>query len=241
MAGPPTTRQQLHQRLAKKYHLIDETIRIGELELNFTRVADPDAVLDAICLEEEKRRENPDPTLEPLRMPYWAAVWESANVVGEFALSMHRDWKNSRVLDLGCGMGNAGMILAATGAKVALADIDHDALLFAELNTWPWRDACSIRRLNWNVDRLEQRFDLILGSDVLYERDQWDGFEAFINIHLAENGIVLIGEPGRAQTETFPQWIGARRWTVERDQKNAAGRTTPINIFILRRFGQCEA
>lgn len=229
------TREHLLERITKKYATVEETIRVGSFELNFTRVADPDAVLDAICLEEEQRRGNPDPNLEPLRMPYWAAVWESANVVGEFALSMNLDWKNTRVLDLGCGMGNAGMILAASGARVTLVDIDRDALLFAELNSWPWRNSCSIRRVNWSVDRLIDHFDLILGSDVLYERDQWEGFETFIKLHLNENGIVLIGEPGRTQAELFPDWITARGWSSERSQRKIEGREIPINLFKLNR------
>ncbi|HQY87244.1 MAG TPA: methyltransferase domain-containing protein [Tepidisphaeraceae bacterium] len=234
-----TSRTQLRERIARKYALTEETIRIGSHELSFTRAADPDAVLDAICLEEEQRRANPpvnlEPQLEPLRMPYWAAVWESANALGEFALSMDRSWRDARVLDLGCGMGNAGMILAAAGANVTLVDIDRDALLFAELNIHPWRESCSVKRIDWNVDRLSDRYELILGSDVLYEREQWDGFEAFIKIHLDENGIVLIGEPGRAQAEAFPDWIRARGWSIEMTKRSVEGRAIPINLFTLRR------
>lgn len=232
MAEP--TREQLLKRIAEKYATIEETLHVGALALKFTRVADPDAVLDAICLEEEQRRDHPDKNLEPLRMPYWAAVWESANAVGEFALAMNLNWKLASVLDLGCGMGNAGMILAAAGAQVTLADIDRDALLFAELNTWPWRGACSVNRVNWNVDRLDRTFDLIIGSDVLYERDQWEGLEAFMKIHLNKNGRALIGEPGRAQAESFPDWIAGHGWSVEQKHRSAGDRTNPINIFLLK-------
>ncbi|HMB95930.1 MAG TPA: methyltransferase, partial [Tepidisphaeraceae bacterium] len=82
--------------------------------------------------------------------------------------------ENRNCLDLGCGMGFAGMAAAAMGANVTLADIENDALLFARFNTLTWKNRVRTRQLNWQADRLDEQFDLILGADVLYDRSQWE-------------------------------------------------------------------
>ena len=78
-----------------------------------------------------------------------------------------------QVLDLGCGMGLAGTVAAALGAHVLFADLEPPALLFAALNSLPWRDRIRTRRTNWRTDDLGQQFPLILGADILYEKQQW--------------------------------------------------------------------
>ena len=95
------------------------------------------------------------------------------------------------------------------------ADLEAPALLFARLNSLPWRRRVRTRRLNWQRDRLAEKFDLILGSDILYERKQWEYLEPFWRAHLAEGGTVLLGEPGRQTGELFMPWIVDRGWALE--------------------------
>jgi 2-polyprenyl-3-methyl-5-hydroxy-6-metoxy-1,4-benzoquinol methylase len=137
------------------------------------------------------------------------------------------------ILDLGCGMGFAGMAAAALGFDVLLADLEPDALLFARLNTLPWSRQVRTRRLNWETDRLGESFDLILGSDVLYDRSQWDFLNRFFTTHLKPHGRVLLGEPGRQTGDLFPDWITQRRWTLERFEQSVRSRPNPIRVFQL--------
>ena len=173
-----------------------------------------------------------------LHLPYWAELWDSAFGIGQHLttlnLRMSRDAAQpSRVLDLGCGMGLAGAVAAAMGAEVLLADLESDALLFARLNTLRWADHASVRRVNWQTDRLEQRFDLIVGADVLYDRSQWDYLEPFFRAHLNDDGEVLLGEPGRQTGDMFPEWISARGWALEELRERVITRATPIRLFRL--------
>lgn len=227
-------RARLLARIRREFATIDEPISLGPYQFTFTRVADPDAVLDEICRQETLAQQGIKPRRQ-LRMPYWAAVWESALGVAQYLLS--RDsaapLRDRSALDLGCGMGLAGMAMAAMGARVTLADIETASLLFAKLNTLQWPGRCDVRRCDWQRDDLGQRFDVIVGSDVLYEVAQWDFIEPFLRKHLAEDGKVIIGEPGRPKAEVFPEWIRARGWSLAASRFQSGTRT--INVFELSR------
>lgn len=227
-------RAHLLARIRREFATHEESIALGSQYLTFTRVADPDAVLDEICRQETLAQRGIAPKRQ-LRMPYWAAVWESALGVAQFLLE--REASESihglNTLDLGCGMGLAGMAMASLGARVTLVDIETASLLFARINTLQWPGRCRVRRCDWQRDDLGDRFDLIVGSDVLYEVPQWDFIEPFLRSHLSANGKVIIGEPGRPKAEVFPDWIRARGWSLATSRFTSGSRT--INVFELTR------
>ncbi len=227
--------------IGDRFGVREDRVQIGRLQLDFTRVADPEAVLDAICLEETRRARGVTANRHdrPLRMPYWAAVWESAAALGEMLQEKTGPCENAlrgkSVLDLGCGMGLAGMVALAMGASVMMADNETDALLLARVNGLAWPGRARVRRIDWNEDRLQESFDLIIGSDVLYERAQWDGFERFVRTHVRQGGCVWIGEPGRPGAIEFPSFAEARGWTIKRTVRKLSMREAPFNVFVLTR------
>jgi len=283
---PKATR--LLARIRRRYQTRTEVVRFGDVSFPFTRIKDPEAVLDEVAEEETRRTKiKKDGTVtfkgEPLRMPYWAELWESAEAISAWlversgqvegngtepservpsplAVSQRASAKQfspyesasgksnpldvttrpppgfSRptALDLGCGMGLAGCTAAACGYVVTFADIEAPSLLFAELNALPFHHV-KCRKTNWQTDDLRERFDLIIGADILYERTQWDFLEPFWSHHLAENGKVLLGEPGRPTGEPFAEWIQSRGWTVSIEKRKVASRAEPIRLLILEK------
>ena len=127
------------------------------------------------------------------------------------------------------------MRAAALGCRVVFADLEAPALLFARLNSLPWGGRVRTRRLDWRSDRLGEQFDLILGADILYERKQWDPLELFWRAHLAENGSVLLGEPGRQTGALFVDWIRERGWKLEEYAESVETRSKPIRLFRLEK------
>jgi predicted nicotinamide N-methyase len=230
----PADERRLIDRIERDFEMRIDRLTIGRHDLTFHRVADPDKVLDDVCAQEEASRAGVVPR-RPLRMPYWAAVWESAAGVGQHLQSRFDSLQEMEAMDLGCGMGLAGMVMASMGGRVLLGDIETAALLFASLNVLPWADRCRVRRIDWQTDRLRESFDLIVGSDVLYERAQWDFIEPFLRHHLKPGGQVVIGEPGRLRAEEFPAWITSRGWSLSTDAQSVVGRPTPINVLTLSR------
>ena len=212
-------RTRLLARIERRFVTRTEEMRIGPLRLPFTRVKDPDTVLDQI-VEAEDARERSGERREgnALHLPYWAELWDSAIGVAEYlatTLARRPSGTTLRVLDLGCGMGLTGMTAAAMGADVLLADLESDALLFARLNTLRWRDRVRVRQVDWQADRLSEQFDLIIGADVLYDKTQWEFLDPFFDAHVAKHGTILLGEPGRPTGDLFQTWITERNWLLE--------------------------
>jgi predicted nicotinamide N-methyase len=230
-----TLAARLLARIHRRYQTKFETLLIGGLRIPFTRIADPDVVLDQVAAEEDRREKTSGQRHEgeELHLPYWAELWESGQGIGQMLVNSPELVRDKNILDLGCGMGLAGTIAAALGANVLFADLEADSLLFAALNSLPWREKIRTRRLNWKKDRLNERFDLILGADILYEKQQWDFLEPFWREHIANGGSVLLGEPGRQTGELFLEWIKPKYWKVERSEAPVPGRTRPIRLFHL--------
>jgi len=266
-------RKRLLSRIHRSYVTTTEQVQVKNLGFPFTRIADPDRVLDQVAAEADRRervtgqRQND----EHLHLPYWAELWDSAMGLAQVMVrekdeesggqgdrergsrgeGKDRDasepasvslspclpvWLSPglSVLDLGCGMGLSGTVAAALGGRVLFADLETPALLFARVNSLPWRARVRARRLNWRTDRLGETFDLILGADILYERAQWEFLEPFWGAHLAGGGTVLLGEPGRQTGDLFMPWIRERGWTLDVREEKVATRARPIRVFRLR-------
>jgi len=234
-------RRRLLERIRRRYDILTERLRAGWLEVVFTRIADPSRVFDEVARDEDSKdrlagRRRPG---DELHIPYWAELWESSLGVGQLLagedgrrLLAGRGGGRTSVLDLGCGMGFAGCVAAALGAQVLFADLEPPALLFAALNSLPWRDQVRTRRLNWRTDTLDERFNLILGADILYERQQWEYLEPFWRRHLLPGGKILLGEPGRQTGAGFLEWIAPRGWRIEPLTAHLADRNKTIRLFL---------
>jgi len=214
----------LLNRIRSEFGAVSETIRFGELSLDFRHPADSDALVDDIVLAQSGD--------ELEWQPYWAEAWGAAyGVATELA---ERNLRGTNVLDLGCGLGLTGAVAAAKGAQVVMADYAPPALLFAEANSWPWREQIQIIRLDWQKDHLDSSFDLIVGSDILYDRRDLPSLDAFWQQHLKTEGSVLLGDPTRAMTKEFIHWIRDRGWHLKETSRNVPQSDRPIRLIELR-------
>jgi predicted nicotinamide N-methyase len=224
-------------RIHRAYRTQHKTWQIGGLMIPFVQIADPDRVLDQVAEQEDRleRLSGRRTDADQLHLPYWAELWDSAVGIGQLLVRRRDELAGRAAIDLGCGMGLAGTVAARIGMRVLFADLEPPALLFAQLNSLPDAAHVRTRRLNWQTDRLDERFDLILGADILYERKQWDFLEPFWRAHLAPGGTVLLGEPGRQTGGMFVDWIAGQGWTLTQHSESVATRTVPIRILELQR------
>src|SRR5271170_4632502 len=77
-------RPRLLARIARRYKTVEVPFSIGPLRIIFTRVADPNVVLDEVCAEEDSREKSTGDRRDgnDLHLPYWAELWDSAIGVG---------------------------------------------------------------------------------------------------------------------------------------------------------------
>jgi predicted nicotinamide N-methyase len=88
--------------------------------------------------------------------------------------------------------------------------------------------------VNWKTDRLSEKFDVILGADIVYDRGQWEYLEPFWRGQLKEGGAVMLGEPGRQTGDLFMKWLRERGWELEVVEEKVETRERAIRVIFLR-------
>lgn len=188
--------------------------------------SDPDGMLINAC----RRQDAGEPGVID---PFWATVWRAAAGLDQF-LDQY-SLQGTRVLELGCGTGRAGLSAVLRGANVTLTDGVSDPLLLVQLTVAPLADRCRVRRLRFGIDRLdcEPPFPLILGSDVTYLRQLWPELDVCLKTHLSDDGQVLLSDPYRLIANDFRDWIVGRGWRYE-EHRVVLGDAQPHPIRVMR-------
>lgn len=145
-------------------------------------------------------------------------VWPSGRLLAE-AMSRF-DVEGKRILEIGCGLGLASLVLQRRGADVVASDIHPLAEPFlsynAALNALP---AVSYRQLRWDVPLPALGcFDVIIGSDILYERTHADLLAALVHRHANPAAEVLVTDPGRGNSAPFTRALAAQGFMVTEER-----------------------
>jgi predicted nicotinamide N-methyase len=109
------------------------------------------------------------------------------------------DLEDHRFLEVGCGIGLASLILNHRGADITAMDYHPEAGAFLARNSALNGDpGIPFLQSDWtrNDDRLG-RFSMIIGSDLLYEKEHAQCLAEFIQRHRTDNCTVIIADPGR--------------------------------------------
>jgi predicted nicotinamide N-methyase len=164
-------------------------------------VADLESMVDTEELLRNRSGEEP---------PYWALVWIGARAIAARMLDAPPA-PESRVLDLGCGLGLSGIAAGLGGAHVMFADAIPDALKFAEAGaTHHGLANFETRRIDFTKDRLSETFDLILAADIVYQPQDYTPLVDFLDAHLARSGVLLLTESLRADAKQVVAAIESR-------------------------------
>src|SRR5690606_19606093 len=97
-------------------------------------------------------------------------LWPAGRLLAE-AMSGF-DVAGKRILEIGCGLGLASLVLKRRGADIVASDVHPDAVpCLAYSAARSGLPAVPYRQLRWDVPLPALgRFDMIIGSDILYER-----------------------------------------------------------------------
>lgn len=144
-------------------------------------------------------------------------VWPAGRVLAE-TMSRH-DVAGKRILELGCGLGLSSLVLARRGANVVASDHHPLAESFlaynAGLNDLP---AVHYRDLPWELpDASLGRFDLVIGSDVLYERGHGVQIAAMMERHAKPTADLLLTDPGRGNLGGFSRAMALQGYEVHEE------------------------
>ena len=129
--------------------------------------------------------------------PLFGMIWPSARVLA--GVMQSHEVAGKRILEIGCGLALASIVAHRRLADITASDCHPLTGNFLQhnlkLNALP---PLKYQTGNWSRANPQLgKFDLIIGSDVLYERGQAELLSAFIETHAAADVEVIIIDPNR--------------------------------------------
>jgi predicted nicotinamide N-methyase len=195
-------------------------------------IRDLDEAIDLIC-QAMTPEEQLDPFAEEL-CPYFGVLWPSAEGLVEYLIQNPELVKDKTVLELGCGSGLPSLVASHLGGKVLATDYHPDVEEYFLRNCRHSSIDCRYQRLNWREDRKAiGTFDVVIGSDVLYEsrhpREVVRGLLKFVK----PGGTILLSDPGRSYLQQFVNAMNEEGYPEEMSSFTIAGKDIWLFKFLI--------
>lgn len=146
--------------------------------------------------------------------PLFGLVWPSAQKLAD--LMQTWELKDKRVLEVGCGLGLASLVVHRREGNITASDCHPLTETFLKANLL-LNDLPPLHYETGNWGRVNKglgAFDLLIASDVLYERSHPAQLSGFIQEHAAEGAEVLIIDPNRGNRSAFHRDMANMGFTV---------------------------
>lgn len=181
---------------------ITETVRENVFVDNYTfridRPTDSDRLLDHPWVQSAYAADE--------YVPYWPTVWPAARMLAK--VIVRERWEAYpqpvRVLEVGCGLGLAGIAGLARGLHVTFSDVDETALKFAadnaRLNGFHTFETIPI---DFRCPPDDRKYPVVIGSDLMYEERLVNPLVGLLRAVLAPGGVCLITDPDRTPARVF--------------------------------------
>jgi predicted nicotinamide N-methyase len=183
---------------------VRETVFVGDYTFLLDRPADSDRLMNHPWVRSAYVADE--------YVPYWPTLWPSARMLAKAVV--REPWENYprpvRVLEVGCGLGLAGVACLARGLAVTFSDVDETALAFAAANARlnGYTDGFRTTLLDFRCPPEGVKYPVVIGSDLMYEERLVDPLVGLLDAVLAPGGVCLIADPDRLPARVF-------RWKLE--------------------------
>ncbi len=137
--------------------------------------------------------------------PLFGVVWPASRILAATVCLF--DLEGKRVLEIGCGIALSSIVLHQMGVDITASDYHPLAREFLAQNVRMNNLApLNFQTGNWDIaNPLLGKFDLIIGSDILYEPAHSELVSAFVDQHSGNGVEVIIVDPNRGNRSKFTQ------------------------------------
>lgn len=214
-----------------RFKTTEHELAIGERTYRILSVTNFDELYDELVSKGLQHEEVADE-----RIPYWAELWPSALGLAQHISAHPHLIKGKYALEIGGGLGLPALVAAALGAIVISTDYLSDAVDFARQNaerngirnmtfqTLDWRNASGI-----------DPCEVLLASDVAYERRQFEPLLRAFETLVRPGGLVLLSEPNRYIAEPLIGALSDRGYTLRKYtyQVQVRGVESKVSVYEL--------
>ncbi len=196
-----TPLEELLKLAGSKFKVRFEPIKIGGYELEVLQLENLEEYVDQLA---ETTKED-----KKIELPFWAKIWPTSILLGHFISKHLSKIKSSdaNLLEIGAGIGVCGLIAAKQGYQVTISDINEDALLFNQINILKnnLQNSAQIAKVDFTQQNLDNRFSVIIGSEVLYINETYRPLIKFLLSHIRhnENSEILLAKDYKISAKKF--------------------------------------
>ncbi len=135
--------------------------------------------------------------------PYWAHLWVGSRALARHILASERRF--ARAVDIGCGVGLAGLVAARRGARTTFLDYAPEALAFVRASAAHLGLSVDLLQADLRRPGLRGTFDLCLAADATYDPVLQQALADFLADHLAPQGVAWCAESVRTVDRRFQE------------------------------------
>lgn len=169
-----------------------QTVEFGSTDIHLCTLRDKQEFSDPSGIAEELG-------ISSATWPLFGVVWPSSLVLAKHLFTY--PMANKRVLEVGCGMGLSSLLLNKMSVDITATDYHPSAEEFLNRNSLlNHTNDIPFERVDWsNKEDTLGLFDLIIGSDLLYEDEHIKLLSEFILAHAKQVCEVIVVDPGRGR------------------------------------------
>lgn len=173
-----------------------QTLEFGDVDIHVRTLRDHMQYLDVDGIAEKLG-------ISSATWPIFGVIWASGRVLAQHMAEFKIAGK--RILEVGCGIGLASLVLNHRLADITATDYHPEAEAFLMENVVLNKGKkIPFFRTGWEDEGgALGRFDLVIGSDLLYERGHAGLLSHFIDQHANPHCEVILVDPGRGNQGRF--------------------------------------
>ncbi len=182
----PKKVRPIYDRLKDKYILEFEPVSIKNRRFQILQLKDIEPLIAG-----------KDIFAQSEQFPFWVKVWEAAVVMADFMASLPAD-PEKKVLELGAGLGVTGLVASAFGHHVTITDYQDEILDFPRVSAAV--NGCayaSFAQLDWLAPAELGTFDMIIGSEILFNSKFFQPLLDVFKKYLAPQGSIYMAHDSR--------------------------------------------
>jgi predicted nicotinamide N-methyase len=175
-----------------KLRLSYQTVEFGKIDIHLCTLRDNQEFHDPAGIAEKLG-------ISSASWPIFGVIWPSSLVLAHYMADY--DTGTKRILEVGCGMALSSLLLSKQLADITATDYHPEVNTFLQRNILLNEGrAIDFEQVDWtgSSDSLGL-FDIIIGSDLLYEDSHIDLLARFIEGHSKPACEVIIVDPGRGR------------------------------------------
>jgi predicted nicotinamide N-methyase len=175
-----------------KPRLSYQTVEFGKIDIHLCTLRNRQEFHDPVGVAESLG-------ISSAQWPIFGVVWPSSKVLAHYISDYNTGSK--RILEIGCGMALSSLLLNKQHADITATDYHPEAGIFLARNALLNEDEpISYKQVAWGDTEDDLGlFDLIIGSDLLYEEQHIALLANFIEDHSNQACEVVIVDPGRGR------------------------------------------